>query len=225
MFIYPKQAEFNRVVPKGKIYEHAKASKRLKQLFVDQVEEIIWKYKLSPETINLPASGSVHEIQVFEIQLRTTKFDSGLLDTIDKAIPFPLAFQLVGEAKTSFAAAYKRPSEADSSKWVTERLFVTPFYSTPFKEQPLPVALNLAILYEHMVRAHIPLAARSGEGLAEQVVRFNELEVKKRAKEQLESRLSQEKQFNRKVQLNAQLRNIDNELTALLGNHDKQTFE
>ena len=215
MFIYPKQAEFNRVVPKTKIYEHAKASKRLKQLFVDQVEEIIWKYKLSPETINLPASGSIHEIQVFEIRLRTKEFEPDLLQAIDKAIPFPLVFQLMDKSKACFAVAYKRPSEADSSKWVTEGLFVTPFYSTPFTEQPLPVTLNLAILYEHMVRAHIPLAARSGEGLAEQVVRFNELEVKKRAKEQLESRLSQEKQFNRKVELNADLRKITEDLLSL----------
>jgi len=215
MFIYPKQAEFNRVVPKNKIYEHANASKRLKQLFVDQVEEIIWKYKLSPETINLPSSGYIHEIQVFEIRLRTSEFEPDLLHAIDKAIPFPMAFQLVNEAKKCFGAAYKRPSEADSSKWVTEGLFVTPFYSTPFKEQPLPVTLNLANLYEHMVRAHIPLAARSGEGLAEQVVRFNELEAKKRAKEQLESRLSQEKQFNRKVELNAELRKVNEDLLLL----------
>lgn len=215
MFIYPKQAEFNRVVPKGKIYEHAKASKRLKQLFVDQVEEIIWKYKLSPETINLPASGSIHEIQVFEIRLRTSEFEPDLLHAIDKAIPFPLAFRLMSESKACFAVAYKRPSEVDPSKWVTEGLFVTPFYSTPFKEQPLPVALHLANLYEQMVRAHIPLAARSGEGLAEQVVRFNELEAKQRVKEQLESRLSQEKQFNRKVELNLELRKITEDLLSL----------
>ena len=55
MFAYPKQAEVNRVVPKIKIYAHAKPSKRVKELFVSEVGEILWKYKLSPETINLPA--------------------------------------------------------------------------------------------------------------------------------------------------------------------------
>jgi hypothetical protein len=75
-----------------------------------------------------------------------------------------------------------------------------------------------------MVRAHIPLAARSGEGLTEQVVRFNELEAKKRAKEQLEFRLNQEKQFNRKVELNAELRKIKEDLNYLknkLGSDEK----
>lgn len=215
MFIYPKQAEFNRVVPKGKIYEHAKASKRLKQLFVDQVDEIIWKYKLSPETINLPASGSIHEIQVFEIRLRTKEFDSDLLYAIDKVIPFPLAFQVLHGEDACFASAYKRPSEADSSKWVTEVLFVTPFYSIPFKGQPLPVALNLANLYEQMIRAHIPLVARPRESLTEQILRFKELEAKKKSKEQLEARLSQERQFNRKVLLNKELRKVTEELLSI----------
>ena len=52
---YPKQAAFGRNLPKYKIYEHSGANTRLKDLFVEQVEQIVWQYKLAPETINLPA--------------------------------------------------------------------------------------------------------------------------------------------------------------------------
>ena len=55
LFAYPKQAEFGRVLPKNKIYEHSGANTRLKDLFVEQVEQIVWRYKLAPETINLAA--------------------------------------------------------------------------------------------------------------------------------------------------------------------------
>lgn len=55
---YPKQAVFGRTLPKNKIYEHSGANTRLKDLFVEQVEQIVWQYKLAPETINLPAAGS-----------------------------------------------------------------------------------------------------------------------------------------------------------------------
>ena len=54
-FAYPKQAEFNRIVPKSKIYAHAKVSSGSKTCLSAQVAEIVWAYKLSPETINLPA--------------------------------------------------------------------------------------------------------------------------------------------------------------------------
>jgi hypothetical protein len=54
LFAYPKQAEFGRAVPKNKIYEHSGANTRLKGLFVEQVEKIVWRYKLASETITLP---------------------------------------------------------------------------------------------------------------------------------------------------------------------------
>lgn len=215
MFAYPKQAEINRVVPKTKIYAHAKVSKRIKELFVTQVEEILWKYKLSPETINLPARNGINEIQVFEIALKTPELDVDVLQAIDRAIPFPLVFQLTHEGQVRFAAAYKRPSDADASKWVIEASFQTELQPADAERLPLPVALDLAGLYEHIVRCHIPLPPRSGEGLAGHVARFNGIEAKKKRRQQLETWLGQEKQFNRKVELNAALRSLSQELETL----------
>jgi hypothetical protein len=215
MFAYPKQTEFNRAVPKTKIYAHARPSKRVKELFVAQVGEILWKYKLSPETINLPPRNGITEIQVFEIALRTPQLDPAVLQAIDKAIPFPLVFQLIFDGQVRFAASYKRPSEADSTKWVIEASFQTAPQPLDAQRSPLPVALDLAGLYEQIVRRHIPLPPRPGEGIADQVARYNALVAKQKAQQQLEARLAQEKQFNRKVELNAQLRELSAELALL----------
>lgn len=215
MFAYPKQAEFNRPVPKTKIYAHARPSKRIKELFVAQVGEILWKYKLAPETVNLPPRKGINEIQVFEIVLRTPQLDPAVLQAIDRAIPFPLVFQLTYEEQVRFAASYKRPSEADAAKWVVEASFQTEPQPAAAERPPLPVALDLAGLYEQIVRRHIPLSPRSGETLGEQVARYNALTAKQKAQRQLEARLAQEKQFNRKVELNAQLREVGAELALL----------
>ena len=115
MFVYPKQAEFNRPVPKNKIYGYAKPSRAIRDRFVSQVSEIVWKYKLAPETINLPAKLAVHEIQVFEVALKTGELAEDVLRTMDKAIPSLLFFELTFEGRVKFAAAYKRPNEANSS--------------------------------------------------------------------------------------------------------------
>lgn len=216
MFAYPQQAEFNRVVPKTKIYAHARPSKRVKELFVAQVGEILWKYKLSPETIKLPARKGINEIQVFDIALRTPQLDPAVLQTIDKAIPFPLLFQLTYDGQIRFAASWKRPSEADAAKWVIEASFQTEPQSVNAKRPPLPVALDLAGLYEQLVRRHIPLAPRSGEAIADQVARYNLLAAKQKAQRLLEARLAQEKQFNRKVDLNAAVRALNEELEVLM---------
>ena len=85
-FDYPKAAAFGRVVPKSRIYEHAGASTALRDLFVTQVDQIVWKYKLAPETTNLAATKAVSEIQVFGISMRSSKLDEDVLRAIDRAI-------------------------------------------------------------------------------------------------------------------------------------------
>lgn len=216
MFAYPKQAEVNREVPKVKLYAHGKPTKRVKDLFVAQVDEIRWRYKLSPETINLPAHRGIEEIEVFELVLKTPDLADAVLQTIDRAIPLPLVYQLIYGDEVRYAATYKRPSEAEPDKWVIEDRFITaPLPVSSLELQPLPVALDLAGLYEQIIRRHISLPARAGESLSDQVARLHALEAVQKRHRQLEARLAQEKQFNRKVELNAALRSLSQELEAL----------
>lgn len=203
MFSYPPQTLFNRVLPKSKIYAHAKPGRAVKELFVSRIGEIVWKYKLSPETLKLPARRGITEIQVFEIALKSDDCEAVLLRTIDKAIPFPILFQLTHADRIRFAASYKRPSDADASQWVIEASFVLPWQSATAERPPLPVALDLAALYDQLIRRHIPLVPRPGESLRDQVARHLSIEAKQREAQQLENRLTKECQFNRKVELNA----------------------
>ena len=215
MFAYPKQAEFNRVVPKNKIYAHAKVSKRIRALFIAEVGEILWKYKLAPETINLPARTGITEIQVFEITLKAAELDEAVIQAMDKAIPFPLLFQFIHGEQIRFAVSYKRPSEADPSKWVIEASFTTEPQPVDAERPPLPVALDLAGLYEQMVRHHIPLLQRKGESLRDHVNRYASIQTKTHESQTLEARLTKEAQFNRKVEINAALRALTQEIASL----------
>lgn len=62
LFDFPSQAAFNRVLPKAKIYAHGSPAAKVRAAFVSQVEQIVWRYKLSPETTNLAARPGVPEI-------------------------------------------------------------------------------------------------------------------------------------------------------------------
>src|SRR5699024_6695750 len=59
LYDWPPAAAFGRVIPKNKIYEHAGANTALKDLFVREVDQIVWSHKLAPETINLAATRQV----------------------------------------------------------------------------------------------------------------------------------------------------------------------
>lgn len=219
LFAYPKQAEFGRPLPKNKIYERSGANTRLKDLFVEQVEQIVWRYKLAPETINLPAKPGVPEIQVFAIQLKTPELHRDVLRCIDGAVQFPIIFELTygqgAEARTQVVAAYKRPSEADAVRWVCSEYFESVWTPAAAVRASLPLALDLGGLYGQLLRRLAPVTARPGEPLHDLVARAEDVTAKEREVAKAEARLAKEKQFNRKVEINSTLRQLKAELELL----------
>jgi len=215
LIAYPKQAAFGRVLPKNKIYEHSGANTRLKDLFVKQVEQIVWQYKLAPETLHLPARPGVPEIQIFSIQLKTPDLHGDVLRCIDGAIPFPIVFELSFDGRTQVTAAYKRPNEADASRWVLSDYFASGWLPTDSERTPMPVALHLGGLYEQLLHRLMPWPARPQETLAELVARVEQAQAKQRELDKTQARLAKEKQFNRKVEINATLRQLTHELQGL----------
>ena len=219
LFAYPKQAEFGRVLPKNKIYEHSGANTPLKDLFVEQVEQIVWRYKLAPETINLAAKPGVPEIQVFAIQLKTPELHRDVLRCIDSAVQFPIIFEVTqgqgAKSRTQVIAAYKRPSEADSPNWVFSEYFESAWMPATADRAPLPLALDLGGLYEQLLHRLVPIAPRTQEPLRDLIARTEAAMTKAKEVAKTEARLAKEKQFNRKVEINSNLRQLMAELEQL----------
>ena len=220
MFLYPEQTKFGRVLPKNKVYGHAKPSRAVRQRFVDEVDEIVWRHKLAPETLRLPAKPGVAEIQVFEIALKTGELREDVLRTIDRAIPSLIFFELTFAGRVRFAAAYKRVSEIAAKQPVVETYFETPWQDAAVPRLSLPVALDMAGLYDQMLRAHMAaspfaLRPRVGESLPDTVDRGSRIRAKRREGKQLEAKLRKEGQFNRRVEIHTQLRECQAELIEL----------
>lgn len=215
LYDFPKAAAFGRVVSKSKIYDHATPGNKVKNLFVSQVEKIIWSYKLSPETINLPASTGIEEIQIFTIITRTGEISEEILRTIDKAIPSPILFELQYSGKTRYAASYKRPSEADKNKWVISSYFFSDWIAEDSPKSELPVVLNMGTLYQSLLAELSPIAIRKRESLDELAARVDLLRVKEREASLLSNRIDKEKQFNRRVELNRRLNTLKVEIEGL----------
>ncbi len=216
MFAYPEQAVFNRALPKNLIYKNAKPSKAVKGRFVSQVSEIVWKYKLSQDTLNLAPRDGFTEIQVFDITLKVPDLNFDVLTVIDKAIPYPIFFRLHFEGRVNRVATYKRPSGAQIDTWVMSDIyFETGRQDAAAQQAPLPVALDIKSLYEQMLIPYIGCSARANESVGALVERVQQIRKKKRELDMLEKKIIREKQFNRKVELNTQIRELNKELAFL----------
>jgi hypothetical protein len=218
LYTFPVKAAFGKMIPKNKIYEHADVNTSTKEKFVAQIDKITWQYKLAPETINLPATDAVAEIQIFDIKLKDKDIDESLLRVIDKAIPFPIVFQIYQNDKVKIKAAYKRPSEADKTKWVVESYFESDWMDANVPKKQLPVALDMGILYELIIQSLIPDKFNVNvleSSIKEHVDRIETIKAKEREYEKLKSKRDKEKQFNRKAEWNTQLKIIQKELDEL----------
>lgn len=239
LYNWPRASAFGRVIPKNKIYEHAGANTGLKDLFVREVDQIIWSHKLAPETVNLAATKQVAEIQIFRISARTATLDRDVLRAIDKAIPFPLIFEVAHGGRVRLTAAYKRPSEADSARWVVGDYFQGDWLPEDAARAPLPVALNMGALYERLLEPLVAgQTARLGPGkgeapqtpftsaeaerpasLEERIAQAEAIKAQTREVERITARMGREKQFNKRVAINAELRAAKQELERLTGAH------
>jgi hypothetical protein len=219
LYQYPEKASVNRTIPKTKFYEKASITKTVKDAFIRQIQNIIWAYKLSPETINLNTTKDLLEIQVFNIILKAMNLDERVLLAIDKAIPHPIIFQLNFEDRIQVKLAYKRINEADSSKWIIDQYFSSPWLraeEVKVSKSSLPIALNLTNLYEQILKELLPLKAKASENIKEQAERYNLIEQKKKEIEQLEKKIRNEKQFKRKVEFSNTLKELNKLLNELL---------
>ena len=220
LFAYPKNAAFGRMVSKEAIYRHSTLSGRVTELFVRQLERITSSYKLAPVTINLPATPTLPQIQVFSIQLRQEGCAPEILDAIDGAVQFPLLFELCYQNRVRGAAAWKRLAEppvagAATGKWIISSHFSGPWLAQDAPRTALPHALNLEALYAALLEPLLPLAARPGEALAERIARIETAKKLQLEIERCEKKLHNEKQYNKKITINQELRAVQARLSSL----------
>ena len=240
LFDWPSSATFGRVIPKSRIYEQVRAGASLRRQFVKEVERITWACKLAPETVNLPATKEVPEIQVLHLTSRVPDLPESVLRAIDRAIPFPVIFELHCEGRARTLAAPKRPYQADASRWTVGEYYRGSWVAEDAPRIPVPVVLNLGALYEHilttLIRAHVgslqtqltdhePNGAFAGHGdgakesplpLEEMLALAERIRGARREVEKLQRKLAQTRQFNRRVELNARLRTARQHLQQLL---------
>ncbi len=215
LFHYPKTTEFNKPVPKTKILAHSRPSTVLREQLTDQVAQIVWKHKLFSTALNLHATGAVSEIQIFEIFLKGEELAEGVLKLIDRAVAFPIIFELHRADHVCVSAAYKRPSGADSAKWVVGDYFRSPWLPVDTERAPLPLALDLGALYREMLQTLMPHVPFPGETMEEFAERVAAIASKQKACDKLQGAVNRERQFNRRVELNRDLQQAKSELADL----------
>ncbi len=119
----PKSTEFNKTIPKGKLFSNALSSDPLRQLYDEQVAKVVWRNKLSNATYPPYASyPSGMELEVMEVKTLTSRLDKRLMRTIDRHIPYYSLYLVSHESQYQAWIAKKR--------FTTRTVYVDNYYRT-----------------------------------------------------------------------------------------------
>lgn len=221
LYKFPPQAKVDRLIPKNKFYEQGKANTKIEQLFVNQVENIRWAYKLASSTIHLQDQEDLKEIQIFRVKSRVEDLDVSILSFIDKLILTPIIFEVVYQDKVKVVATYKRLNQADKTKAVIGQYYASEWLEDNDRIE-LPLYLKLADLYEHFIAQMLPITSSEDSGDDDECVsielklqRAQQLESLQKQLDKLKSKLKNERQFNRKVELNKKVSELESQLAQV----------
>lgn len=211
MLNLPQTTEFNKRVPKQKFYEHLTANAKIKSLFAAQIKTIYWRNKIAASTLNITAGATLPKLEVFEVKLNTPDISEAVLRQIDLAIPYYILFLLEYNGKYKAAISFKEVTENKNIK-------VNNYYYTNWlDEQELPLkieGLNIDTVYENFVRqiAGQNLEKQENTNLKQSIAKADEKAKLQKQIAALENKIRKEKQFNKKVELNMELKKLKGRL-------------
>ena len=205
---YPETTLFGKTVPKKMFYDQLDVNAKMKQRFVNDVEEIIWLYKLAPTTLNVQAGEKVGEIEIMLCPLKDVECPVDVFKFISQKIPHHIVFIL------QFGDSYRLLIQYGQDS------FVSPWC----KQEELSLKIEgqtLDRIYDGFVGQLTGIGSRDSESLQE-IIRLNkEIKKLKDKIDALQRQARREPQFNRQMEMNAQAREMKQQLMEIKKELDK----
>lgn len=242
--MFPISTYFGKKIAKQKFYDNLSVSSALKRFFIDEIFAIYWEHKLCAQTLNIPQGNAVVEIEVLQILMYNKDFDAKVftdaLMLMDKKIPYHLLYVLkydeniAQKPSKNYNNACKTvsneaQSQAQYQLWIAYKeeshnnnFSVKSYYHTEwclYEELSINIAgLNLDKVYENFIKqiAQNTLKPQQGESIKDTVFRAQQKAKLEKKINALQTKICKEKQFNKQVELNGDLKRLKEEFETLL---------
>ena len=202
--ILPPSCLVAKTIPKNKFFSKTTLATKIKDEFTSALAKITWKYKLSHDTLSIPTTPRVEEIQIFEIELKEQKIPISVLKVIDTLIPYPILYVFRYETHTAYGITLKYDPNKSYyfSEWDEDIVF--DFHG-----------ITLEKVYENIIKRFIREAPTDSHNFEEIVATERKITTLKNEIQALQNKISTEKQFKKKVSLNVLLKGKEKELWQL----------
>ena len=229
----PESCIVNSTIFKKLFYESGIMTTTDKELFKNSIEKIIWKYSFKEESLNIKAFKSeeldYEEVAFIEVSLIKENKYKRICEIIQRSIPYPLIIVLRIDEKVIFNIGYKRINKVDESKNAASDFIYSPWLDlNNLKNNEISFINSIDIMkfsFVNMYKFYCSFAekinllnASSVTGDYESLKNKDIQEVNKintqiedinNEIDKLKNEISREKNFNRKIDINIQIKKME----------------
>ena len=211
---FPSTTIVNKPVPKNAFYGRSSDSS-LREFLTQEFESIIWLYKLAPATLNVEDGEYVHEIDVFYCRMKENEYSIKPFSVMDELLPRHTIFIIEYGEKFDLLMHHKEMSVVHrEQKWkcgVGELKRDIRIDADTLNIQ----GQSMDAVYNGLLSQISGLSASTKEEYKEQVDVRKQIESIQKQIMTLQKRIKAEKQFNRQMELNTEVRQLRKEITLL----------
>lgn len=228
----PDNCFIGNTIYKKLFYENADLSTNDKSLFTDTINKVTWLYCLKPETINISAYKDevreYPEVEVIEVLLHKDYKLKRIAEIIMRSIPYPMVLIFRLEGKVKFYVAHQRTNQSDSSKNTIEEFISTDWLESDgalFDKLDIKQMrfTNFYALYSDIVDTisiyNLSTIIPTDDNITGAEARELSAQIEDIEQEitSLRAKLKKETQFNRKMELNIEIKRLEQNKNKLLG--------
>ena len=213
---FPSTTIVNKPVPKNAFYGRSNDSS-LREFLTREFESIVWLYKLAPATLNVEDGEYVHEIDVFYCRMKEDKYSIKPFCTMDELLPRHTVFIIEYGGKFDLLMHHKEMSVVHGEQnWkcgVSELKRDIRIDADTLNIQ----GQSMDAVYNGLLSQISGLSASTKEEYKAQVDLRKQIENIQKQIMTLQKRIKAEKQFNRQIELNTEVRQLRKEIKLLTG--------
>ena len=223
-FHFPDSCSVNNTIFKKLFYENGDLTGADKALFTEKIDKITWLYCLKPETIHIkPYKDEVREyqeIEVLEVVLAADTKVKRMAEIIMRTIPYPMVLLFRLNYKVQLWLAHQRISQKDKNKNMLEDFIATDWLAFDDRlfdrlDSRKMRFTNCFTLYSDLVDAisiyHAECITGTATAFSGEKARLfvDEIEALEEQQHSLRAALKKETQFNRKMEMNIKIKQLE----------------
>lgn len=211
---YPSTVYVGRNVPKKAFYDNMPVSNRIRQHFIDDIEQIVWLYKLTSGTLGIQNGITVHEVAIFLMITKSLECPNDVFIFIDKSLPRHTVFILQYDNRCRLLINFKQWTDESKGLFKITESYLGPWMSQDDIRMPIE-GISLDAVYNGFVSYISGIKAADNTDLLRVVELKKEITSKKKTIEAIENKIRAERQFSKQMELNAYLKIVRNDLQGL----------